>query len=165
LHALVRHATGVGTDQGLCRRPGIIESAAEPLLDDHYHWPWFTPVGQAAIVAWTARRGSPDAHLSTLALFAIVSYWRRAMIELNTVQRQAMAQGQPVRIVDPDTHAGSSTKISDTPFSGRRTHLLTLLIILRSPSVPTKKVGVLRSCATKKVGVLRSCCPPRRWVS
>jgi hypothetical protein len=42
--------------------------------------------------------------LSTLALFAIGSYWRRAMIELNTEQRQAMAQGQPVRIVDPETN-------------------------------------------------------------
>ena len=28
------------------------------------------------------------------------------MIELNTEQRQAMAQGQPVRIVDPGTHVG-----------------------------------------------------------
>ena len=26
------------------------------------------------------------------------------MIELNTEQRQAMAQGQPVRIIDPLTH-------------------------------------------------------------
>src|SRR5207244_584626 len=32
------------------------------------------------------------------------SWGRRAMIELNPEQRQAVAQGQPVRIIDPLTH-------------------------------------------------------------
>src|SRR5205814_6300828 len=34
---------------------------------------------------------------------SVGSCGRRAMIELNPEQRQAMAQGQPVRIIDPET--------------------------------------------------------------
>src|SRR5262245_45158064 len=45
--------------------------------------------------------GSTPVHCPALS---VGSCGRRAMIELNLEQRQAMAQGQPVHILDPLTH-------------------------------------------------------------
>jgi hypothetical protein len=45
--------------------------------------------------------GSTPVHSPSLS---VRSCWRRAMIELGPEQRQTIAQGQPVQIIDPLTH-------------------------------------------------------------
>ena len=87
--SLLYHALGIRdygrTDHFASNGRGLAAGTARGSVTRVRLWPWFTPFGHAAIVAWPARRGSPDAHIISETVSFRDSFPIRGLEELEEV--------------------------------------------------------------------------------